>query len=156
MMPSFAGMLTTLFVTTLAGNLPGPSLSPRDVVLAQLAALAADDPADHNGIRRTFLFASPDNKAVTGPQERFVQLVQSPAYAPLLGARRWTIRDERGDGDAYQAVAEVVGKDGKTRLYGFQVGRQTGGEYKGWWMTEGVTPLEPAPAGGGAGGRAVV
>ena len=151
MMPSFAGMLTTLLVTAMAGNVPGPALSPGDVVSAQLRALAGDDAAHHDGIRRTFLFASPGNKLVTGPEQRFVELVQTPAYAPLLGSRRFRIRDERRDGDSYQAVAEVVGRDGRTRLFGFQLGRQADGPLKGCWMTEGVTPLQPAPPAQGRG-----
>ena len=145
MLPTIAGALTTLLASTLTGNVPGPALSPADVVRAQLSALSADAGPRHDGIRRTFWFASPDNRQVTGPVERFVELVQNPAYAPLLNAGRWRVRDDRRAGDAYQAVVEIVGADGRTHLFGFQLGRQAEGPYKGCWMTEGVTPLDPAP-----------
>ena len=146
MLPTIASAMTMLFAAALTGNVPSPALSPGDVVRAQLRALSADDAPAHHGIRRTFLFASPANRQVTGPEQRFVELVQNPAYAPLLRAAKSRVTDQRSVGDAYQAVVEVVGRDGKAKLFGFQLGRQSDGPLKGCWMTEGVTPLDPAPA----------
>ena len=58
---------------------PSPSLSPLAVVEAQLQALSEGD------VSTCFAFASPQNKAQTGPWQRFEIMVrQTPAYSPLV------------------------------------------------------------------------
>ena len=49
---------------------PSPSLSPLAVVTAQLDALSAGD------VAASFSFASPSNKAATGPWQRFEMMVR--------------------------------------------------------------------------------
>ncbi|EFJ43901.1 hypothetical protein VOLCADRAFT_118965 [Volvox carteri f. nagariensis] len=64
------------------GRGPHPSLPPEAVIGIQLAALACED------ISRVFAFASPANKAVTGPLERFTMLLlRDPKYRPLVRHR---------------------------------------------------------------------
>ena len=54
---------------------PKPSASAEDVVTAQMNALQAGD------AMRAFKFASPANKAVTGPWRRFKAMIeQNPEY----------------------------------------------------------------------------
>ena len=54
---------------------PKPSASAEDVVKAQMNALQAGD------AMRAFKFASPANKAVTGPWRRFKAMIeQNPEY----------------------------------------------------------------------------
>ena len=56
---------------------PDPSLSPQDVVSIQIEALQNNDtPYEDRGIEITFNFASPTNKRVTGPLERFKVMVR--------------------------------------------------------------------------------
>src|SRR3954451_2111401 len=62
---------------------PARSLSPGEVVKIVMNALRDNDAKD-GGIAITFDFASPQNKKVTGPLERFVPMVKTPAYAPML------------------------------------------------------------------------
>ena len=51
---------------------PGPDLTPEQVIAIQLNALKNNDrPATDHGIRITFNFASPGNKASTGPLATF-------------------------------------------------------------------------------------
>ena len=151
MLPTLASALVTLAAAAIGGGVPSAALTPADVVRAQLAALATNDPATDDGVRRTFLFASPQNRQVTGPAERFVTLVKNPAYAPLVGARQASLLDARRDGDAYEALVEVVAADGTKRRFVFQLGLQGDGPFKGCWMTEGVAPLQPQPPAGGGG-----
>ena len=62
---------------------PHPALSPRDVVRIQIEALRKNDtPYENRGIEVTFNFASPANKRMTGPLERFKVMVHNPIYEP--------------------------------------------------------------------------
>jgi len=58
---------------------PSPSYAPEAVVKAQLAALHEQRFMD------VFSHASPANKQTTGPVQQFARMLQSPAFAPLLG-----------------------------------------------------------------------
>mmetsp|Transcript_27016 Transcript_27016/g.38047 ORF Transcript_27016/g.38047 Transcript_27016/m.38047 type:complete len:159 (+) Transcript_27016:95-571(+) len=88
--PTF--LLTFLVVTLLLlsqnngvhglASFVNPSMTPETVVEYQLKALQQED------LQQVFEYASPSNKAVTGPWERFAQMVRSPAYAPLIGHGR--------------------------------------------------------------------
>ena len=60
------------------------------VVGAQLDALRDGDTA------RCFAFASPSNKRVTGPAERFEHLIRaSPSYAPMYRCAGWSSKGRR-------------------------------------------------------------
>ena len=59
---------------------PSAELAPEEVVAAQLHALRQNDPANRDaGIRIAFRFASPGNRQVTGPIERFIAPRQESA-----------------------------------------------------------------------------
>ena len=63
---------------------PAPELSPGDVVRIQLEALRHND--DRNrGIDVAFRFASPANRASTGPLSRFIGMIRNGPYALMLG-----------------------------------------------------------------------
>ena len=65
---------------------PSPDLSPVEVCEKQLQALQRGD------VEACFRFASPANKANTGPWQRFEMMIrQTPAYAPLVGCTRFAI-----------------------------------------------------------------
>ncbi|GFR47118.1 hypothetical protein Agub_g8805 [Astrephomene gubernaculifera] len=80
-----------------------PSLGPEAVVQAQLAALASED------VATVFSFASPANKALTGPLERFELLLRNPVYRPLLRHRHVTsVRRTMLASDSYSELVKVV------------------------------------------------
>ena len=68
---------------------PRPELTPQDVVRLVIEALQhnSETPYDE-GIRVTFNFASPTNRHATGPLQRFIEMVKSPQYRPMLGHHR--------------------------------------------------------------------
>jgi hypothetical protein len=125
---------------------PHPGYSPQDVVRIQLNALQHNDtPTPDSGIRWTFRFASPDNRAVTGPEERFIDLVKTPDYRDLLNFQRAEFAEPRIEGD--QAVQEVtiVSASGQVVTYGFLLSRQAEPPYEDCWMTDGVVRLQAPP-----------
>jgi hypothetical protein len=70
--------------------LPAPSLQfePSDVVRIVIEALANnDEPFVDAGIATTFAFASPANKANTGPLAKFSKMVKNQVYAVMIDHR---------------------------------------------------------------------
>src|SRR5580704_19438962 len=97
----------TLFFRTLALSSepldlsPNPNLTPQQVVEFQLDALRHnDEPATDAGIERSFRFASPSNRLVTGPLTHFSEIVHSSAYAALLNSQSSEIRGAQVQGGA--------------------------------------------------------
>ena len=122
---------------------PSPALTPQQVVQFQLDALRQNDnPTQDAGIARTFRFASPANKLVTGPLEHFTEIVRSPAYSPLLNcASAKVVRSEVGD-DQAKVLAQITSGIGRQIYYLFLLSKQKEGEYRDCWMTDGVMPVE--------------
>jgi hypothetical protein len=116
---------------------PEPSLSAEDVVRIQMRALQTNGAADQ-GIRTTYRFASPGNKRVTGPFERFAQMIKAPPYDAMLNAQAIELGTLRvSEGRALQEVL-VTTADGETAAYLFVLRRQTEAPVRGCWMTEAV------------------
>ncbi len=68
-------------------GLPTPSetYGPGDAVAIQLDALETNDkPCDDAGIMTAYNFASPANRRSTGPLDRFIAMVESPQYRPMI------------------------------------------------------------------------
>lgn len=114
---------------------PAPGLKPEEVVGAQLAGFAQ---GDDSGIAQAFAFASPGNRAHTGPLTRFARMIRE-AYPELLGHRDAELAPSRVEGTrAYQGV-EIVGADGRDHLYLFVLGRYELPDCDGCWMVDGVS-----------------
>jgi hypothetical protein len=125
---------------------PDPALSPAEVVETQLFALQRNDtPEADAGIARTWAFAHPDNKRVTGPLARFAQMIKSPQYRMLLGHRAHAIEEVARTGDGVVFAVTVTGASGEVVIYQWQVGKVAEGKDAGAWMTTAVSP--PIPAG---------
>jgi hypothetical protein len=123
---------------------PDPSLSAVDVVRIQMRALQTNGATDQ-GIRITFGFASPSNKRVTGPFERFAQMIKSPPYDAMLNAQAVEFGAlQMSDGRAMQEVL-VATADGETAAYLFMLRRQTEAPVEGCWMTEAVIFRQQQP-----------
>ncbi len=122
--------------------MPSKALSPREVIHIQLQALQQNDRSD-SGIITVFNFSSPMSKAKLGPVNHFRLLVREPAYRPMLNIKSF----KKGkliitDNTAYQLVV-VTDRKGEEAAYLFILAKQKRGNFKGCWMTEGVTRMEP-------------
>ena len=111
------------------------------VVQIQMNALKYNDNRTNDGIRTVRRFASPRNRAAVGSFERFVDVIRSPAYAPMLSYDSAEYEPQQpSEGTA--RVRVVTRADGNvTARYAFRLNKQEGGEYDGCWMTDGVQPL---------------
>jgi len=120
---------------------PNTELTPTEVVHIVIDALKSNDSEKNdNGIATVFEFASPSNKSVTGPLERFATMIKR-GYGDMLNH----VDSEFGEIDienntALQAVW-LTSSSGVKTGYVFQLGKQTSGKNAGMWMTESVLPL---------------
>lgn len=111
------------------------------VVQIQMNALKYNDNRTNDGIRTVRRFASPRNRAAVGSFERFVDVIRSPAYAPMLSYDSAEYKPQQ-PGEDTARVRVVTRADGNvTARYAFRLNKQEGGEYDGCWMTVGVQPL---------------
>ncbi len=126
--------------THLPQTKPDPSLSPQDVVSIQIEALQHNDtPYEDRGIEVTFNFASPTNKRVTGPLERFKVMVRSPVYGPMIDHRSAEYQTVKVEGDFAQVDVILESKDGQFLGYRFTLSRQHVNQFEGSWMTSAVS-----------------
>ncbi|GAB4515993.1 MAG: hypothetical protein OHK0046_20430 [Anaerolineae bacterium] len=120
---------------------PHPDLSPQDVVKIQLDALQNNDLfRDNRGIRAAFLFASPENQAMTGPVERFIEMVKNPLYAPMIGFERAELGLMVLLGSMAQQRVRLYQRGGTVATFVFTLSRQQTAPYEGCWMTDSVVP----------------
>jgi hypothetical protein len=135
---------------------PHRELTPMQVVETVMEALRNNDaPSPDSGIATTFAFASPANKRFTGPLPRFISMVHDPVYAPMLGWDLIKYGRPMIIGDRAQLPVQLLDAHGELSVFVFDLARQSGGEFDGCWMTDGVARLptdesqspatEPAP-----------
>lgn len=118
---------------------PSPLLSPAEVIGLQLHALGRNDaPHPDAGIATAFGFASPENQAVTGPLERFTELVHNPTYRAMLNFRAVQRGTVQITGSQAQESILLLDANGKTAVFVFALSKQAGGPYDGCWMTDAV------------------
>ena len=121
---------------------PKPALSPEQVVLIQLNAMASNDiPTKDAGIALVYNFASPANRIQTGPLPRFKRMIHD-GYQVMLNhtnAQLGTLQHE----DSHAAVnVFLVASDGRRVGFRFFLSKQTEGDHRGCWMTDAVIPIE--------------
>ncbi len=118
---------------------PDPELSPAAVVDRQVTALANnDDPVENAGIKTAYNFASPANRAATGPLGRFIDMVEGPAYRPMIDHEEAVAGPVERDGDQAAQRVTVTGPSGRTVTYTFGLSRQSDGAYENCWLTDRV------------------
>lgn len=123
-------------------QVPNPSLSPQSVVQFQLQALRENDSGE--GIVATFRFASPSNKAITGPLDRFSKLFDAKQYRPMLNHQDAEIKLLNNDGTIAEVMAALVDANGDYFWYQFRLSRQNKSPYNNCWMTDAVMRV-PGP-----------
>lgn len=118
---------------------PSPDLTAQEVVKLQVTALQTGDDA---GIATAFRFASPSNRAATGPLDRFTRMVRE-GYGEMLGFDRALYGEMVFEGDEAAQRVTLFQADGARATYVFALSKQTGGDCDGCWMTDAVVPIPP-------------
>ncbi len=120
---------------------PSKAYSPQEVVAIVVDALQQNPRTENDaGIRTVFAFASPGNRAFTGPLERFTTMIKG-GFSDMLGFRASRFEPMKQEGSRAVQVVWLAQDSGKEVGYAFQLAQQEGGEHDGMWMTEAVVPL---------------
>ena len=121
---------------------PGINLQPAEIVQIVIDALANNDhPYPDAGIETTFNFASPSNKANTGPLQRFTMMVKGPVFGKMINHRKSQFSEVVVQGDHAYQVVNITSLDNQVLHFAFRLGLQREGQYQGMWLTEAVWPL---------------
>lgn len=145
---------------------PSPGLSASEVVAAQLDGMRREPRTADGagpGMQVVWAFASPGNRAATGPLDSFAAMLRSPLYGGLLEHRAAQPGPLMESGEDAQQEVLVLTADDRTLGFTWLLSRQAGAEHKGCWMTEGVLrhpdqvgpdagPGDPAPGDPAPGG----
>ena len=149
----FSVFLTLLFLSNAARGeemvYPNPDVAPAEVIAIQLNGLQYNDtPEPDAGIRQTWAFAHPRNRAVTGPLPRFATMLKGPGYEMMLNhASHRIVPANKGNGwRQYDVFMEA--ENGMVLEFAWVVEKVTEGQYKDCWMTVAVSA--PRPAGQGS------
>ena len=116
---------------------PNATWQPEEVVRRQLAALR-ENGLGNEGIRRCYQFASPFNRASTGPLARFEGMVRSPPYNVMLHATETLVGGAvEQDGRAAMLVT-IIDPARSVHVFRFFLSKQHQAPYKNCWMTDAV------------------
>ena len=126
---------------------PNINIEPQQVIKIQLSALMKNDnPYKDRGIIQTWEFAHPDNQKMTGPLERFKNMIKTDSYSMLLNHSNHEISEVYMSNKV--ATFEVIVMDREKKYYKFkwQVEKYNGeGVLKDCWLTSAVS--QPMPLG---------
>ena len=126
---------------------PSIEIEPKQVIKIQLSALMKNDnPYKDRGIIQTWEFAHPDNQKMTGPLERFKNMIKTDSYSMLLNHSNHEISEVYMSNKV--ATFEVIVMDREKKYYKFkwQVEKYNGeGVLKDCWLTSAVS--QPIPVG---------
>lgn len=115
---------------------PRPGLSPGEVIRIQLEALRRNDEHDR-GIEVAFRFASPANRANTGPLDRFIRMIRQGPYALMLEYRKVSYGTVEVRGERARQRITLTGPRARVS-YWFVLSRQSEAPCAGCWMTDAV------------------
>ena len=126
---------------------PNIEIEPKKVVKIQLSALMKNDnPYKDRGIIQTWEFAHPNNQKITGPLEKFKNMIKTDSYSMLINHSNHEILEVYMSSKI--ATFEVTVLDDEKKYYKFkwQVEKYTSeGSLKDCWLTTAVS--QPVPLG---------
>ena len=138
-----------MFIVTAPADVikPNNGIEPYQVVKIQLRSLKNnDDPFKNAGIEQTWEFAHPNNQRVTGPLERFKNMMKTPSYSMLINHKGHEINEVYKSNELATFEVMVLDKDKKYYKFKWQVEKyKLDGPLKNCWLTTAVS--QPMPMG---------
>ena len=126
---------------------PRTNIEPEQVILIQLSALMKNDnPYKDRGIIQTWEFAHPNNQKVTGPLERFKNMIKTDSYSMLINHKDHEITEVYKSEEMATFEVMVLDKEKKYYKFKWQVEKyKIEGPLKDCWLTTAVS--QPMPMG---------
>ena len=138
-----------LFIVTAKAEIikPNNGIEPYQVVKIQLRGLKNNnEPFEDAGIEQTWEFAHPNNQRVTGPLERFKNMMKTPSYSMLINHKGHEINEVYKSNELATFEVMVLDKDKKYYKFKWQVEKyKLDGPLKNCWLTTAVS--QPMPMG---------
>ena len=137
-----------LFKPSLADILkPSTKIEPKQVIKIQLSALMKNDkPYKDRGIVQTWEFAHPNNQKMTGPLERFKNMIKTDSYSMLLNHSNHEISEVYMSNRVATFEVTVMDREKKYYKFKWQVEKYNEeGVLKDCWLTSAVS--QPMPVG---------
>ena len=123
---------------------PNITLKPFDILMIQLNSLKNNNvPSKDSGIEQTWMFAHPDNKRMTGPLEKFKQMIYGKSYEMLIEHENneIVVLSETNNRSVYKVY--IMSKEKKKYYYVWQIEKvRQEGNLKNCWMTTSVSRPE--------------
>ena len=120
---------------------PNTNLDPFEVLMIQLNSLKNNNkPYKDAGIEQTWEFAHPNNKEITGPLDKFKEMIYSENYKILISHENSeiTILKENKDMSLFKVI--VLTKNKEKYYYIWQIEKVLlEGNFKNCWMTTSVS-----------------
>ena len=120
---------------------PSIEIEPEQVIKIQLSALMKNDnPYKDRGIIQTWEFAHPNNQKITGPLEKFKNMIKTDSYSMLINHSNHEILEVYMSSKI--ATFEVTVLDDEKKYYKFkwQVEKyDREGQLKNCWLTTAVS-----------------
>ena len=133
--------ITIFFISISVSNAellkPNSKISPSEVVKIQLLGLQKNnDGFKDSGIEQTWNFAYPNNKAVTGPLDKFKRMIKSDNYQMMIDHLSHTITLVRSGASWAQFEVIILDKEKTYHKFNWQVEKYTeDGPLKNCWLT---------------------
>ena len=126
---------------------PNANVTPQEVIQIQLNALMNNDfPDKDSGIIQTWQFAHPNNQRVTGPIERFKNMIKTDSYSMLLNHKEHEIVQVYKSKGVSTFEVTILDKNKKYFKFKWQVEKyDLEGLLKDCWLTTAVS--QPMPLG---------
>ena len=120
---------------------PNTNLQPFDVLMIQLSSLKNNNiPYKDAGIEQAWEFAHPNNKAITGPLDKFKKMIYSEGYKILISHQSAEIKILKETEGISVYKVTVLTKKKKKYYYIWQVEKVLSeGKLKNCWMTSSVS-----------------
>ena len=120
---------------------PNTNLDPFEVLMIQLNSLKNNNkPYKDAGIEQTWEFAHPNNKKITGPLNKFKEMIYSKNYKILISHENSEITILKEDKDISIFKVTVLTKNKEKYYYIWQIEKVLlEGNFKNCWMTTSVS-----------------
>ncbi len=120
---------------------PNPQLNAYQVLTIQLQSLQHNKKLGNNfGIKQTYEFAHPNNKALTGPIHNFIKMLETEDYSILLNHSQTSITTIHQD-PIHEVFEVTVTKDNKTASFIWTILALQNEQQDIYWYTASVLPF---------------
>ena len=123
-------------------TLASKDATPEQVVTQQLNSLQASL-TDPSQLKTCYSLASPENRKLTGPFNRFAAMVMQPPYDQLARCTTWQVGSAEIEEDYAAVLVSTINNREQPQAFRFLLRLHGRAPYEGCWLTDAVQVLQP-------------